>query len=276
MSDQQPPESGDAPTPPPVYNPTSYSSYPSYPGDAGSGDGPGDPGYGAAPGQPEPFSRYEAGEAWLIGFRLFGKHAAAFLLLGVLAIVIAVGFSLLGFLVANHGHLTNADGSFTYSTSFNASEMILQIVGGVISTLLTAALIKGAFDAVDGRPVSIGGMFEGWDKLQVLLASIVVNILVGIGVALLIIPGVIVAFLTWFTNYFIVASGTSAFAAIGEAVNFTTKNFGALLVTALLAAVTLIAGACLCGVGLFVALPVSVLMAAVAFRQLQGRTVVTR
>ena len=130
-------------------------------------------------------------------------------------------------------------------------------------------------DAVDGRPVSIGGMFEGWDKLQILIAAVVVNILVFVGFLLIIIPGLIVLFLTWFANYFIVDSGKSAFEAISAGASFASKHIGPLPLTGLLAIITNIVGACLCGVGLFVTLPVTIIMAAVAFRQLQGRGVVT-
>lgn len=267
MSDQQPPESGDLPPTPPPTAPPSYPSYPSYPADAGgAGGGYGDPAGYAQPGQPAP---YRVFDALGLGFRLFGKHLVPFLLLGAGVVLIAVAFGGIGYLTSDHSTT-----STSIKVSFSASQVILQLIGSILSTLVGASLIKGALDAVDGRSVSLGAMFEGWDKLQVLIAAIIVNIVVTIGFVLLIIPGIIALFLTWFTTFFVVA-GKPAVESLGASVNFASKHAGPILLTGLLAIVVNIVGLCLCGVGLFVSLPVSYIMAACAFRQLQGHGVVT-
>jgi uncharacterized membrane protein len=264
MSDEQPPSA-----------PPAYPSYPSHPADeAGSGGGNADPGYGGHYAQPEPPIRYEAGEAWLIGFRLFARHAPAFLLVMLLIVVTALVLTGLGLAFADHRTVTS-DNAFQTSFDFTTPQLILEIVGSIISTLLGAAMIRGALDAVDGKPVSVGGMFTGWDKLQILVAVIVVRILMVIGLIVLIVPGLIFYFLSWLTNFQIVDSGLPAFRAIGASIRLTRQHVGPLLVTALLAAITNVAGACLIGLGLFVTIPATTLMAAVAFRQLQGRGVVT-
>ena len=275
MSDQQqPPEPGDAaPTPPPTPPPAGPPSYPSYPSYPADGDGPAfaeEPG-AQVPSGPQP---YRVGEAFGIGFRLFGKHAPAFLLMMLLIVASALVFGGIGYALSDHQTVTS-DNSFDLSAEFSAPQIVLQVIGNIISTLLTAALIKGALDAVDGRTVSVGGMFTGWDKLQVLLAAIVVNVLVAIGLVLLIIPGLIVLFLTWFASYVIVDTGKTVFEAISASASFASAHVGPLLLTGLLAFVANIVGACLCLVGLFVSVPVTIVMAAVAFRQLQGRGVVT-
>lgn len=264
MSDQQPPESGDLPPTPPPAAPPSYPSYPSYPA-GGAGGGYGDPTGYAQPGQPEP---YRVFEALGTGFRLFGKNAVPFLLLGVVVVVITLAFFGIGLLTSDHSTT-----STSFQANFSATEVILQLIGTVLSTLVSATLIKGALDAVDGRPVSLGAMFEGWDKLQVLIAAIIVNVVVAIGFVLLIVPGIIALFLTWFTTFFVVA-GRQAVEALGASVNFASKHAGPILLTGLLALLVNVIGILLCVVGLFVSLPVTYLMAACAFRQLQGHAVV--
>ena len=240
-------------------------------GEAGSGGGHDDPGYGGQYGQPEPPARYEVGEAWATGFRLFGKHAPAFLLMMLLIALSVLIFAGLSVAFSDHTATDNA-----FEVDYTTPQIVLQIVGSIVTTLLEAALIRGALDAVDGKPVSLGGMLTGWDKLQILIAVIVVRLLMVIGLILLVIPGVIFYFLSWYTNFQIVDTGRSAFEAIKESIRFTRQHVGPLLLTALLAVVTNLVGACLCGVGLLVTVPVTTLMAAVAFRQLQGRGIVTR
>jgi uncharacterized membrane protein len=117
-------------------------------------------------------------------------------------------------------------------------------------------------------------MFTGWNKVQVLIAALLTGILTGIGLVLLVLPGLILMFLLWYTNFFVVDEHASAFDAIGRSVRFTAAHVGPLLLTALLAAVVLIGGAILCLVGLLAAYPIAMLLAAQAFRQLQGRPVV--
>ena len=72
--------------------------------------------------------------------------------------------------------VTGGDALFSYdSDGFQFSPLagVFNILGQVAVTLFGAALIRGAFDAVDGREVTLGSMFERWDKIQVLVAALV-------------------------------------------------------------------------------------------------------
>lgn len=265
MSDEQPPDTSGEIPPPPQFPPPP-PSYPSYPGQPGGYPGSGGPATTST-------GPYNVGTAFGLGFKLFGKHAAAFLLMVLIIVVATVFFGGLGVLFSDHQSQAS-NGSFTFNYSLNPAQVTFQIIGNIVTTLLSAALIKGALAAADGTPVSIGGMFTGWDKLQVLIAAVVVNVLVIIGLVLLIIPGIIVLFLTWFTTFFVVDRGLPALQAITASFKFAGEHIGPILLTGLLAVVAIIIGVCLCGVGVFVAIPVTYIMAAVAFRQLQGRPVV--
>jgi hypothetical protein len=242
--------------PPPGYG--QYQQYPSYPPPP-----PGYTGYGAPAGAP-----YDAGAAFGRAFRLFGRNAGPFVLVTLLIAVVAVVIGL-----ASYAAAPDSTSEVGISGN-NAGRWVLQIVGNIATTLISAALVKGALDAVDGRPVSFGAMFTGWNKVQVLIAALLTGILTGIGLVLLVLPGLILMFLLWYTNFFVVDEHASAFDAIGRSVRFTAAHVGPLLLTALLAAVVLIGGAVLCLVGLLAAYPIAMLLAAQAFRQLQGRPVV--
>ncbi|MDQ6687529.1 MAG: hypothetical protein M3Z50_07960 [Actinomycetota bacterium] len=263
---------------PPYGQPYPQQGYgaPPPPPPGGYGPGPAAPGgYGGyAYGDPGP-QGYSAGTAFGNAFGMFFKNAGPFLLLTVVVLVVGVGSSLVG-LAFNSGHTTSGSGAFSASmTGGSVVGILFRLIGQVLSVIFSAALVRGALDAVDGKPVTFGGMFEGWSKVQVLIAAVVVSVLTLLGLILLILPGIVAAFLLWFTNFFIVDQGKSFWDAITSSVKFTAAHVGPLLLTALLGFLCLFVGALLCGLGLLVALPVTMIAAAYAFRQLQGRPVVT-
>ncbi len=178
--------------------------------------------------------------------------------------------SLIGSLV------TGGDSLFSYdSDGFQFSPLagVFNILGQVATTLFGAALIRGAFDAVDGREVTLGGMFERWDKIQVVVAALVISVLTTIGLVLCVLPGFVVIFLTWFTTYFIVDRGEDAVTAIKSSFSFATQHVGPLLLLALLSFLCFVVGALACLVGLLVAYPVVSIAAAYSYRRLQDQPV---
>ena len=60
----------------------------------------------------------------------------------------------------------------------------LNLLASIVGTLLSAGKIRGALDAVDGKPVSYGAMFEGWDKIQVLIAAVITRLIIAVGLIL--------------------------------------------------------------------------------------------
>lgn len=266
-------------TPPPEYPqqpPSPYdggSQYPSPPPPP-----PNYPHYGAPPYGAD---GYSATEAISYGWRKF-KSSPGPLLIGV-ALLIAASFLLS--LVAEvftsavfdtPGMFERDASSLEYNTGFFAvfvSNLIANLAGQLLIVVGSAALLKGALDLADGKAVSMGSMFQGWRVLPVVIASLLVSVATAIGLLLVIIPGLIVIFLTSFTTVFIVDRNLSAVEGIKASVNFTTSNVGPVLLYALLAFVILLVGACLCGVGLLVAGPIVLIGTAYTYRVLHNQPV---
>ena len=195
------------------------------------------PAYGADPGG---MGAYSPTDAIGYGFGKFKDNAGAFLLLALVAIGTGILISVIGSIV------TGGDALFSYdSDGFQFSPLagVFNILGQVAVTLFGAALIRGAFDAVDGREVTLGSMFERWDKIQVLVATLVISVLTTIGFVLCVLPGFVVIFLTWFATYFIVDRGEDAVTAIKSSFSFASKHVGPLLLLALLSFLCFLAGA---------------------------------
>ncbi len=146
--------------------------------------------------------------------------------------------------------------------------MIVACLGIVI----TVALYKGAANIVDGNSFSLGQMFDGWDKAQVVIAAILIGVASAIGTIgtiLWYLPRLIVSFLSQVTILYVVDKQLDAVPAIKASVTLVTKNLGNAFIYCLLAAVVLFVGAILCGIGLLIAAPVALIGLACTYRRLQ-------
>lgn len=224
----------------------------------------------ASSGMPGPGNGYRIGAAVRTGFRVFGANVGAFVVMVLLIVVVEIVFVGLALVTDRNHH-----GSSGFHLGGTLAGDLLQLLGTIGATLLTAGLVKGALDGVDGRPVSLGSMFEGWDKAQIVIAAVLVGLAEFIGLMLFLLPGLILAFLLYFTNFAIVDEHVPAVDGLRRSVRFTGQHVRILLGTAIVAGIINFIGGLLFGIGLLVTLPVTTVMGACAWRQLQGRPVAT-
>ncbi len=262
-----PPPSGgyDAPAPPPP------PSDP-YGGAAGGGGAYGGGGFGAPPdnpyGQPAP-SAYSPTDALSYGWNKFKASPSTLLVptlvIGVVVIVISVVIRLIVV-----GGMTDS-GSGLGTVLLAAA--IASAITSLISQVLAAGLYKGGLSVTDGQTFSIGGLFEGWDKMQVLLAAVIIAVLTLIGTILCYIPALLVGYFTQFTLLFIIDKNMSATDAIQASFRLCLDNLGPTILWSLLAIVCVIVGAIVCLVGLLVAVPVVLVGLTYTYRRLQDQPV---
>lgn len=293
MSDSNPPSdphdpqtpdgtSGEAAPPPPPPPPPPSDPY------AGAG-GAGD--YGAPPpaspyGQPAGEAAYSPTEALSYGWRKFSASPATLLVpmivvfVGIVVIAAIVELAIFSTLTSTHACTQTIFGQRVQTqcgpgllTRLFAAGLAGAIIN-LVAQLLAAGLYKGATHVTDGKPFSLGEMFEGWDKTQVVIASAIIAVATFVGTILCYFPALIVGFLTQYTLLFIVDKQMSAVDAIRASVSFVTDNLGSTLVYYILALIVLFVGAILCGVGLLVAAPVALIGLAYTYRRLQNEPVV--
>jgi uncharacterized membrane protein len=278
-----PPPSGETPPPPPP-PPSGDSPYGATAGDYGDG------GYGAPPppappyGQPQP-AGYSPTDAIGYGWKKFTSSPRTLLIpmivVWVVLVIAAILLDLLVYstLLKSHdctrtilGSRVDTQCGPSFVTQLLGTALISAILI-VVFNLAAAGLYKGATHVTDGKPFSMGQMFDGWDKTQVALAAVIIAVATAIGSFLCYIPGIIVGFLTMFTMLFVVDKQMPAVDAIKASIKLVTDNLGNAILFYLLAAVCILVGACLCGVGLLVAAPVVLIALAYTFRRLQGEPV---
>jgi uncharacterized membrane protein len=267
---------------------------PSYPGDstpggnqppAGSGDSgtSGPPSYGSTPppagetppppppppsapgGSAEGFSAPDA-IGW--GWRKFSEKPGPVIIAGLLWFVVLVVFIAVG-------RATNQSGmGMGGGMDFGLDSLIFGIVQNLVLLVIGAVIARGALDVVDGRGFDLAAAFGKVNFVNVIIAGLIVGVATAIGFLLLFIPGIVVAFLAYFTTFFVVDDdATSPVEAITDSVKLVSSNVGDSLLLALLNVLILIAGGIALLVGLIVAYPLVALASAYAYRRFRGQPV---
>ena len=264
--DSTPESSGDLP---------SYGSVPPPPpGDSGGSVPPPPPPPPAAP--PSSAQGFSAAEAIAWGWRKFSENAGAVILAMVVVLGISIGLGLLGVLLTGGFSADAMDpmaSPFFQFDSQGPAELLSQLIQTAVSVVLGGVAAKAALEVADGQAFDFFAAFGKVNIVQLIIAGVVVGIATTIGFILLVIPGLIVMFLTYFTTYAVVDDDTPAIDGIKRSVKLTTENVGDALVLALLNVLVIIAGAIALCVGLLVAIPVTIFATAYAYRAFNGQPI---
>ncbi|AWH95366.1 hypothetical protein [Dietzia psychralcaliphila] len=218
----------------------------------------GDPAYGAAhpqPGQgggPMMTGRVSATDAIGAGWQMFKNNPLPWVLI-TLAMFVANGIA------------SSVSNSESMSVSFIGS-----ILTFAVSLLFQAFVIRGALLEVDGHKPEIGDFFKLHNFGAFVIAAILVAIATTIGFILLIIPGIVAAFLLYWTLHFVVDRNMTAIDAMKSSVNAIKSDAGNLFALAVLNILVVIAGFLALFVGLLVAVPVVTLASVFAYRTITG------
>ncbi len=151
--------------------------------------------------------------------------------------------------------------------------VVFSLVGFIWSYIVQAAYARAGLAVTEGRKIELGELLT-FDRIgRIIGAGILLGIATFIGLLLCILPGLLVAFFGSFFVYFILDQNLGAIDALKASFNFVKDNFGNLLLLLLLTMIAIFVGALLCGLGLFVAIPVTVIAQAYAYKVLRGQPV---
>jgi uncharacterized membrane protein len=246
-----PPPGGNYPPPPGNYPPPPGNYPPPPGGNFGGGFGPGP-------------AQLSVGDAISYGWRKFSQNPGVWIVAMVVAFII-------------QALLNGIFNGFDYSVSFEDGastfgiwSIIGSLVTAVVGYLIQAAFVRGALSEIDGQKPAFGTFLQVGAVSAVIVAGLLVGIATTIGLFLCIIPGLVVAFLTWWTMQFVVDRNQDAITAIKSSFNAIKSNVGTLLLLALALVGINIVGALLCGLGLLVTVPVSIIASTYAYRITTG------
>ncbi|MBB1041463.1 MULTISPECIES: hypothetical protein [unclassified Dietzia] len=228
-------------------------------GGQGFGQQPyGDHGYGAGypqsgqGGGPVMTGRVSATDAIGAGWQMFKNNPLPWVLV-TLAMFLANGLA------------SSISNSQSASVAFLGS-----ILAIAVSFLFQAFIIRGALLEVDGHKPEIGDFFKLQNFGAFVIAAILVAIATSIGLILLIIPGIVIAFFLYWTLHFVVDRNMTAIDAMKSSVNAIKSDAGNLFALAVLNILVVVAGFLALFVGLLIAIPVATLASVFAYRTITG------
>ncbi len=132
-----------------------------------------------------------------------------------------------------------------------------QLVGWAVSVFLTLGMLRLLFNVVRGTGAGIADLFSGGRHLvPALIASLLVGAGVVLGLALFVVPGVILALGWIFVQPLIVDRNMGPIQAMQTSWRLTRGEKGGLFLWMLVCAGLCVAGLLACGLGLLVAAPV--------------------
>jgi uncharacterized membrane protein len=241
MSTNEPPP--EQPVPPPS-------------GGYGEAPPPPPPSYGGAP--PVGGGSYSATAAWGYGWKKFTGNLGSILV----AILVLVGVQIVFQVV-----------SYFFRDAYILS-FLIGLASWIVTMIIGAGIVRGALDITEGRELDPKTLLTPQKLGEVIVASVLIGIATFVGFILLVIPGLLVAFFTSFTLYFLMDKPElGAIDAIKASFEFTKNNAGHVIVWFLLSLATYVVGFCLCGVGLIAAIPVIILGTAYTYKTLNNEPV---
>ncbi len=152
-----------------------------------------------------------------------------------------------------------------------ASGIGTRAVLGLLISGISIGYIKLAIDVVDGKSPEFKELFSCFSLLlKYILAAILYTLVVTIGLALFVIPGVIWAVQFGFYPYVIVKERLWPLAALRRSSAITEGVKGKLIIFALALIGINLLGVIALGIGVIVTIPLSVIAAAHVFKQLES------
>lgn len=251
----QPPAGG--PAQPPAYG--GGAQPPAYGGPGGY--------YGA-----QQHGSFTVGEALGFAWKRFTGNWLFWVLFVLLSFVVVGIFNAGSF--SNYQEINEAvmrgdiSGRAASGASFGGS--LLGLIGSLVNAVLGALGINAALREVSGEKATWGRLFKVDSYGMIILAALLLLVAGFIGLIPCGLGLIALAIFAPFTYHNVVDRGMNAWAAFTSSFRLVGQNFGAVFLLELALLGITIVGAIVCGLGLFVAVPLSVIALAFAFRRITG------
>jgi uncharacterized membrane protein len=153
--------------------------------------------------------------------------------------------------------------------------VVLSIVAYIVSMWVRMGIVHGSVQIARGENVTAGDFFRGWDNVgRFILATMLYGLIVGVGIILLVVPGVIWGLRYSMYGYYVVTQGAGPVEALQMSAAATDGHKGELFGLCLASGGVVILGALCLGVGLLWALPTVEIAWSAVFLELSGQQTV--
>jgi uncharacterized membrane protein len=151
-------------------------------------------------------------------------------------------------------------------------QLVFTFVSAFLGIFLQVGMVRMFLAAVRERPAPLSLLFSGGDRfLPMFGAMMLTGLVVGVGTVLLVVPGVIAYLGLWLGKFYVVDRQQGAIESLQSSWRDTDGNRLDLFVFALVYFALILAGFCLCGVGILVTLPIAEAALAVIYLRRTGQ-----
>ncbi len=215
----------------------------------------------AGAGAPQPWG---VGEVVSLGWERFKQSwAVLFFSYALLTVILQVVSRIATMIVGTTTDFRSAQ----YWSAIGASS----VVSWVVTAFFRPGLVRIWLAAARGQSPSFGTLFTGFDRFLPMLAlTLIMQIAIGVGMALLIVPGVILALGFFCAEYFVVEAKMGPIDAMKASWDATKGQKGDVLLLALAGFGLGMLGVLMCGVGMFATFPIFEVAAAAAYTRMSG------
>ncbi len=150
--------------------------------------------------------------------------------------------------------------------------VVLSIIVWVVSRWIEMGIIHGSVKAARGEDIVAGDFFITWENVgRYAVGLLLSGLIVGIGIILLVIPGIIWGLRYSMFGYYIVMEGAGPVEALQKSATATDGHKGQLFGLGLASIGVIILGALCLGVGLVWAIPTVEIAWSAVFLELSGQ-----
>lgn len=243
----------------------------------------------APTGPAMPWSPPSIGESHRFGWRSFGRNAGVWIVMTLLLAVIGGGvFTALNPWMtqafAEYGEIAQSGdpaeierwAADLEEAGSSPSSALLGALSGLVMSILGMTFYAAALASTRRQRIRFGDFFalRNWGALLVYV--LVVTVASGV-LGLVPVAGgflqIVVSVLLVAAPYYILSTDMNGIEAITQSVRLVSANLGIAVLGFLVFLGYTFAGACLCGLGLFVTFPFAVIFGAHLFRRVQGQPI---
>jgi len=215
---------------------------------------------GAGPGASIPSGGgVDIGGAISYGWGKFTQNAGPLIVAILFIWVATIVLSLIGIPFARGGFIV---------------QLLWNIVVVVVSAVLSLGIVRMALALVNGQPLEMSmAVPSGPMLVPYAITGVLVGLVIGVGLVICIIPGVIAAAFLLFAHFTVLDEGLQAGDAMSRSIELVKPQFGGVLGFIVICFLINLVGALLCGLGLLVTWPLTIVAGAYVYKGLKGEPV---
>ena len=158
------------------------------------------------------------------------------------------------------------------STPMLVLQLVFTFVSAFLAFFLQVGMLRMLLAAVREQPVPLSLLFSGTDRLLPMFGAMLLSgLAIGVGTVLLVVPGIIAYLGLWLAKFYVVDRQQGAIESLQSSWRDTNGNRLDLFVFSCVYFALVLAGFCLCFVGILVALPVAEVALTVIYLRRTGQ-----